>query len=119
MADNNKDLSETVTQMAITVAELKKDVQSLNKRMEKNEKRVEQMTQINESLIKLTATMDYMAKEQKRQGDQLTAQGEKIDKIEKEPGENAKYYKRTAITSIITGLVSAALGALIALLLKK
>ena len=117
MADNET-LKEKVQTMAITIAQLEKDVQGLNQRLERNEKRVEQMTQINESLIKLTATMDYMAKEQKRQGDQLTAQGEKIDKIEKEPGENAKYYKRTAVTCIITGLVSAALGALIALLFK-
>lgn len=117
MADN-KSLEETVQQMAITVAELKKDVQNLNKRMEKNEKRVEQMTEINKSLIKLTATMDFMAKEQKRQGDQLAAQGDKIDKIEKEPSENAKYYKRTAISCIITGIISAALGALMALLFK-
>ena len=52
-----------------------------------------------------------MVEEQKKQG-------KRLDQLEKEPLENAKYIKRTIITSIITSVVGAVIGALITLIIK-
>lgn len=54
--------------------------------------------------------MEYMAKEQ-------TKQGARLERLEKEPAESHKYFKRTILTSIITTFVGAVIGAVLALII--
>ena len=48
--------------------------------------------------------------------DEQKEQGERLKKLETEPADNAKYYKRTIISCVITTVLGGILGALIALL---
>ena len=42
----------------------------------------------------------------------------RLDAIEKQPSEDIKYYKRTIISCVATGIITAILGALLALIIK-
>jgi hypothetical protein len=42
----------------------------------------------------------------------------RLDAIEKQPSEDIKYYKRTIISCVATGIITAVLGALLALIIK-
>lgn len=55
--------------------------------------------------------MEFMAKEQARQG-------ERLDRPEQVPADDYKHYKRSIITAIIGTLTGAVLGAILALVIK-
>lgn len=93
-------------------------IKSLEHRMTNCEENNEQIHKMTTSIEKMAVNMEYMAKEQKRQGDEQARQGDRLEILEHEPADTLKYLKRQVISCIITGVVSAILGAVLALVLK-
>ena len=62
------------------------------------------------SVQKLADNMHHMIEEQKEIK-------ERLDKVEREPAENAKWIRRTILTAIISTIVSAVAGLVIGLLI--
>lgn len=84
------------------------EIGSLKHRVKSIEEKQSEISTLTNSVNELAINMRYMLEEQKEQGNRLRA-------LETEPSDNAKYYRRTIITSVITAVVGAAIGALIAL----
>ena len=63
------------------------------------------------SVDKLANNMEHMLKE-------LQDQGKRLEKLEQAPADDYKYYKRLVVGCIMTGIVGAILGAVIALVIK-
>ena len=83
------------------------EISSLKHRACKLEAASESMTQLVRSVDKLAMNMERMLAEQ-------TAQGERLARLEAEPGEQYKYYKRLIVGCVITGVISAVVGAVLA-----
>lgn len=85
------------------------NIKSLKHRMDKVEKSQEEIVELTKAVNELTINMKHMIEEIKEQGNRL-------EKMESEPIENAKYYKKTAIACVITTIVGGVVGALVGLL---
>lgn len=94
------------------------EIESLKHRMKKCEEQTALLNRLVNSTDKLALNMEYMAKEQQKQGERLEKQGERLEKLEHEPAEDFKHYKRVVIGCIITGVLGALLGALLALVIQ-
>lgn len=103
--ENEKELD-----IQLTLNSHKHEIASLKHRMDDVEKKQDEIYELTNAVNKLAVSVEFMAKEQ-------SEQGKRLDTLEKEPAENAKYYKRTIISCVITTLVGAVIGALIALLI--
>lgn len=113
----------TNAQLESRVVALEKDVKNLSERIERIEGKVEGMNEINNNLTRLATSVEFMAKEQQRQGKLLDVQTKKITEIEtapiKETAADAKYYKREIIKCVIITIIGAILGALLTYIIKK
>lgn len=87
------------------------EIGSLKHRMKEVEDKQDGIYNLTLSVHDLAKSVETLAKGQAEQGDRLEA-------LEKEPAENAKYYKRTIVSCIITTVVGVIIGAVIALILK-
>ena len=87
------------------------EIRSLKHRMDNCEKQISEYGKLVRSVDKLATNMEFMAKEQARQGARL-------DKLEQVPMEDYKHYKRSIVTAIIGTLTGAILGAILALVIK-
>lgn len=87
------------------------EIGSLKHRMDDVEAKQTEIYELTTAVNKLAISVEYMAKEQKEQGKRLNA-------LEHEPVENAKYYKRAIFSCIVTAVVGAVIGALLALIIK-
>lgn len=96
-------------QVALKLNDHDHEIKSLKHRVEEVEKKQSEIGELTQSVNKLAINMGYMLDEQKEQG-------ERLKKLETEPADNAKFYKRTIISCVITTIVGGILGALIALL---
>lgn len=85
------------------------EIKSLKHRVDEVEKKQETIGSLAQSVNELAINMKYMVEEQKEQGQRLR-------RLESEPADSAKYYKRLIIGSICTTILGAIIGALIALL---
>lgn len=85
------------------------EIKSLKHRVDEVEKKQETIGSLAQSVNELAINMKYMVEEQKEQGQRLR-------RLESEPADSAKYYKRLIIGSICTTVLGAIIGALIALL---
>lgn len=68
-------------------------------------------------LHKLVNSVDVLAVNMKHMADEQKKQGEHIEKLENEPKEDFKHYKRLVVGCVITTVVGAVLGAVIATIL--
>lgn len=100
----------TNEEIAVKFEDHEHEIKSLKHRMTKCEEQQGILNKMVNSMDKLALKMDYMAEEQKKQG-------EHIEKLEKEPAEDFKHYKRLAIGCVITTVVGAILGAVLATIL--
>ena len=98
----------TAEEIAIMLAKQEQHIKSQAHRLDKLEQQQEAQNQIVRSVDKLAQSIEVMAKEQKRQG-------EKIDLLEKDRSETFKYWLRTILTAVATGVV----GYMLALLFAK
>lgn len=80
-----------------------------NKRLELVEENVRQINALTVSVEKMAVTMENMLTE-------LGKQGERLEKLEKEPAETHRQIKMAMITAIISTVVGAVIGALIMIL---
>ena len=84
-----------------------------NHRISKLELAIEQISSISTSVERLATNMEYMVKEQARQGENLESQSERIRTLENKDGEMWRKlvsYSLTAILSIILGFIASRLG---------
>lgn len=95
-------------EVAVKLENHDQQIKSLKHRMDGQEKQDETMQELVVSVKLLAVNMENMLEAQK-------AQGERLEKLESEPGENWKNMKRTAISTIVSTLVGAIAGGLIIL----
>ena len=95
--------------VSVKLAEYHKEIGSLKHRMQKCEEQTELWHKLASSIDKLAVNMKHMAEEQR-------AQGLRLEKLEHEPADEFKQYKRLIVGCIISSSVSMLLGALVALL---
>lgn len=100
----------TNEEIAVRLAEHKKEIGSLKHRVDNCEEQYELLHKMATSIDTMAVNMSYMAKEQKKQGEQ-------IEKLEQAPVEEFKHYKRTIIGCVITAIVGTVVGALISLII--
>lgn len=101
----------TPEQIAVQFEHHHNEIESLKHRMKKCEEQQSLLNRLVSSTDKLAINMEYMAKEQKEQGERLA-------RLEHEPAEDFKHYKRLIVGCIITGILSCLLGAVLALIIK-
>lgn len=107
----------TNEEVAVELEHHRNEIDSLKHRMKKCEEQTGLLNRLVNSTDKLALNMEYMAKEQQKQGERLEKQSERLEKLEHEPAEDFKHYKKVLIGCIITGVVGALIGALLALVI--
>ncbi len=100
----------TSEEIAVQLKHHHDEIGSLKHRVKKCEEEQSVLHKLVNSTDRLALNMEYMAKEQKKQG-------ERLEKLEHEPAEEYKHYKRLIIGCIITGFVGAAVGAIITVII--
>lgn len=100
----------TPEQIAVQFEHDKQEIKSLKHRMDECEQQQSILHKLVNAVDKLALNMEYMAKEQKQQG-------ERLERLEHEPAEEHKYYKRLIIGCVITGIISAIVGAVATLII--
>lgn len=96
----------TAEEIAIRFTDHENEIKSLKHRMDEREEKDKTLTELTISVKSLATNMEYMAKEQQKQG-------ERLERLEHEPTEEYKHYKRLIIGCIITTIIGAVVGALI------
>jgi hypothetical protein len=99
----------TNEEIAITLNDHENEIKSLKYRMSADEDRDKTMTELTTSVKVLATNMEFMAKEQQKQG-------ERLQRLENIPAENFKHLKQTIISSICTAVIGGLIGYLISLL---
>lgn len=70
------------------------------------------------AIHKLATSIELLAQKMQSVDEKVGNIDVRLDAIEKQPTEDVRYYKRTLISCIITGVITAVLGALLALIIK-
>ena len=99
----------TNEEIAVKFEDHEHEIKSLKHRVNKCE---EQQSTLN----KLVNSVDVLAVNMKHMADEQKSQREHIEKLEKEPAEEFKHYKRLVIGCVITTVLGAILGAVIAVI---
>ena len=68
---------------------------------------------------RLTVAVERIAVKTEEIGTKVNDIDCRLDRVEKEPSEDYKHYKRSAVTVIITGVVGAVIGAVMTLIFNK
>jgi predicted nucleic acid-binding Zn-ribbon protein len=97
----------TDEQIAVKFEDHEHEIKSLKHRVTKCEEQ-------NNTLNKLVSSVDVLAVNMKHMADEQKSQREHIEKLEKEPAEDFKHYKRLVIGCAITTIVGALIGAVLA-----
>ena len=87
------------------------EIGSLKYRVKTCEENQKALADLIRSVDKLANSMENMVSEQKDQGARL-------ERLEQAPADDYKYYRRIVVGCLITGVVGAILGAVIALIIK-
>lgn len=94
----------TPEEIAVRLENHEQEIKSLKHRMNEQEDKDKTLTELTISIKTLATNMEYMAREQKKQG-------ERLERLEHEPTEEYKHYKRLVIGCVITTVLGALLGA--------
>lgn len=97
----------TNEEIAVRLENHEQEIKSLKHRMNEREKTDETLVELTTSVKTLGLNMEYMLKEQQKQG-------ERLERLEHEPTEEYKHYKRLIIGCIITTIIGAVIGAVLA-----
>lgn len=100
----------TAEEIAVKFEDHEHEIKSLKHRMAKSE---EQQATLN----KLASSVDVLAVNMKHMADEQKSQREHIERLEKEPAEEFKHYKRLIIGCVITTIIGAVVGAILATVL--
>lgn len=98
-------------EIAVKLTEHDLGIKTLTDKVDKLEAQGIAINNLALSVNKLAINMEHMYEEQKKQGCRL-------DKLEAEPLENAKYFTRLIIGNVISVLVGAVLGSILSLVLR-
>lgn len=90
----------------------------IDNRSRGNAHRLDKLEPIVKEIHTLSETMVKLIEQTKNTNDNVEELKTKVDKLEREPAENFKRFKRTIWSSIITTIVGALVGALIGYFLK-
>lgn len=101
----------TNEEIAVRLENHEQEIKSLKHRMSEREKNDETLLELTTSVKTLGLNMEYMLKEQQKQG-------ERLEKLEHAPADDLKYYKRVIIGHIITTIVGAGLGSILVLMVR-
>lgn len=101
----------TNEEIAVRLENHEQEIKSLKHRMNDHDEKDKTLTELTTSVKTLAVNMEYMAKEQQQQG-------ERLERLEHEPSENYKYYKRLIIGCVFTTIVGAIVGAILALVIQ-
>lgn len=101
----------TNEEIAVRLENHEQEIKSLKHRMTEREEREKSLSDLTTSVKTLAVNMEYMAKEQQKQG-------ERLEKLEHAPADDFKYYKRLIIGCILTTVVGAGIGAVLAIILR-
>lgn len=93
--------------IAVRLENHEQEIKSLKHRMDEQEGKDKTLTELTISVKTLATNMEYMAKEQQKQG-------ERLERLEHEPADNYKHYKRLVIGCVLTTIMGALLGAILA-----
>lgn len=93
--------------IAVKLENHEQEIKSLKHRMSEREKADEALIELTTSVKTLGLNMEYMLKEQQKQGEHL-------ERLEHEPADNYKHYKRLVIGCVLTTIMGALLGAILA-----
>lgn len=93
--------------IAVRLENHEQEIKSLKHRMDEQEGKDKTLTELTISVKTLATNMEYMAKEQQKQG-------ERLERLEHEPADNYKHYKRLVIGCVLTTILGALLGAILA-----
>ena len=93
--------------IAVRLENHEQEIKSLKHRMDEREEKDKTLSELTTSVRTLAVNMEYMAKEQQKQG-------ERLERLEHEPTDEYKHYKRLIIGCIITTVIGTVLGAIIA-----
>lgn len=93
--------------IAVRLENHEQEIKSLKHRMDEQEGKDKTLTELTISVKTLATNMEYMAKEQQKQG-------ERLERLEHEPADNYKHYKRLVIGCVLTTMMGALLGAILA-----
>lgn len=92
----------TNEEIAVTLTEHGQHIKSNTRRIDELEEAQKEMRDLVRSVDKLAQSMQTMATEQERQGKQ-------IDALESSKSDTFKYWLRTILTAVATGLIGYAL----------
>lgn len=101
----------TNEEIAVTLKDHENEIKSLKHRMNEREEKDKTLSDLATSVKTLAVNMEYMAKEQQKQG-------ERLERLEHEPVEDFKHYKRVVFGCLITGVLGTVLGAVLATILS-
>lgn len=93
--------------IAVRLENHEQKIKSLKHRMDEREEKDKTLSELTTSVRTLAVNMEYMAKEQQKQG-------ERLERLEHEPTDEYKHYKRLIIGCIITTVIGTVLGAILA-----
>lgn len=80
--------------------------------------RVDEQEEKNDVLNKLTTAVEVLATNMENMSKEQIKQGERLERLEREPADDQRYYKRTVVSCIITGVISAVVGGVMAFILQ-
>ena len=81
--------------------------------MQKQEENYKILNEMATSIKTLTVNMEYQVKETQKINEQQQKIDERLERIEHEPTEDYKHYKRLIIGCIITTVIGAVVGAIL------
>lgn len=90
----------------------------VEEKAEHNSREIEELKPVIKEINTMSKTMVQLVEQGKQTSENIDELKSKVDKIEREPAEEAKAIKKTIITSILTALIGAIIGALISLVVK-
>ncbi len=91
---------------------------AVEKQAEYNAREIEELKPVVKEINTMSKTMVQLVEQSKQTNENVKELKTKVDGIEKEPAENMKWLRRTILTSTITTILGAVLGALVALVIK-
>lgn len=101
----------TNEEIALKLTDHEHEIKSLKHRIDEQEEKGNVLNELAISVKVLAVNMENMGKEQIKQG-------ERLERLEREPADDQRYYKRTVVSCIITGVISAVVGGVMAFILQ-
>lgn len=98
--------------------DMERRVMETEARSKSNTHRIDDLEENGKVLQKLATSVELLAQNMQVMTEEQKKQGERLDALEKEPGERWNSMKRTIFTTVTSTLAGGLVGALMALLLK-